>query len=139
MSDGAAVSAALLESFAAIPINRHFGFRLQACAAGRSEIAMPVQPHFRQEGGVVQGGVLSAAADAAAAYALLPGLPAGHTMMGVEFKINFLAPARIDGGELLARGRAVHQGRTLGVVDVEVHQGERQVALGVFTFLFRPI
>jgi uncharacterized protein (TIGR00369 family) len=114
------------------------GFRLLACAGGRSEIAMPIEPHFRQEAGVVQGGMVSAAADAAAAYALLPGLAAGHTMMGVEFKINFLSPARIDGGDLVARARVVRQGRTLGVSEVEVHQGERQVALGLFTFLFRP-
>ena len=139
MSENGAVPASLAASFALIPINRHLGFRLLACASGRAEIAMPIRPHFRQEAGVVQGGMVSAAADAAAAYALLPGLPPNHTMMGVEFKINFLSPARIDGGDLVARARVVRQGRSLGVSEVEVHQGERQVALGVFTFLFRPV
>ena len=139
MSEIEAGPAALAESFTRIPINRHFGFRLLVCARGRSEIAMPVEPQYRQEAGVVQGGIVSAAADAAAAYALLPGLPPGHTMMGVEFKINFLSAARIEGGDLRARGRVVRQGRSLGVSEVEVHQGERQVALGVFTFLFRPV
>lgn len=137
MSEGGAVPAAIAELFARVPINLHLGTRLLACGGGRAEIAMPVAPHYRQEGGVVQGGIVSAAADPAA-YSLLPGLVPGHTMMGVEFKINFLAPARIDGGDLLARARVVRQGRTLGVSEVEVSQGERQVALGVFTFLFRP-
>jgi uncharacterized protein (TIGR00369 family) len=125
-------------AFGEVPINRHMGSRLLACAGGRSEVAVPVFPHYRQEGGVVQGGIVSAAADTAAAYALLPGLPAGHTMLGIEFKINFLAPAKIDGGELQARGRAVRQGRKVGVAEVEVWQGERQVALGMFTFLILP-
>jgi uncharacterized protein (TIGR00369 family) len=138
MSDGGAVPAAIAEFFSRVPINLHLGTRLLACAGGRAEIAMPVLPDYRQEGGVVQGGIVSAAADAAAAYSLLQGLAPGHTMMGVEFKINFLAPALVEGGDLLARARVVRQGRSLGVSEVEVYQGDRQVALGLFTFLFRP-
>jgi uncharacterized protein (TIGR00369 family) len=122
--------------FGAIPVNRFLGFTLVACGEGGAEVALPVRAEYLQEGGVVHGGILSALADTAAVYALVPGLSAGRAMTSIEFKMNFLRPALPGRGDLAARSRVVQQGRTVGVCQVEVVQAGRPVALGTFTYLF---
>jgi acyl-coenzyme A thioesterase PaaI-like protein len=59
-------------------------------------------------------------------------------MTSIEFKLNFLSPALGDGGTLTARSQVVRKGKKVGVCDVEVTQGERLVAKGLFTYLFYP-
>jgi uncharacterized protein (TIGR00369 family) len=122
--------------FASVPVNRTLGFTLVSCGEGGAELTMPVREEYLQENGFLQGGIVSALADTAAAYALLAGLPEGRRMTGAEFKINFLRPTLPGRGDLRARARVVRQGRTIGVCQVEVKQGERMVALATFTYLF---
>ena len=122
--------------FAGVPVNRTLGFTLVSCGADGAELTMPVREEYLQETGFLQGGIVSAFADTAAAYALLPGLRKGYGMTGVEFKINFLRPALPGRGDLTARGKVVRQGRTIGVVQVEVEQEGRMTALATFTYLF---
>ena len=45
-------------------------------------------------------------------------MPAGSSVLSVEYKINLMAPA--DGERLLASGQVVRAGRTLTVCDLEV-------------------
>jgi uncharacterized protein (TIGR00369 family) len=46
-------------------------------------------------------------------------MPAGADVLTVEYKVNFIAPAR--GDRLLARGRVVKAGRALTVCAGEVY------------------
>jgi len=122
--------------FARVPVNRTLGFTLVSCGEGQAVLTMPVREEYLQENGYLQGGLVSAVADTAAAYALLPGLPEGRGMTGVEFKINFLRPTLPGRGDLTARAQVVRQGRTIGVCQVTVEQGGREVAVATFTYLF---
>lgn len=126
------------ESYGQVPVNRHFGFRLLSHDAGGAEVSMELRPEYRQEEGLVQGGVVASLADNAAVYAFLPGLGGDTATTGVEFKINFLSPARLGEGPLVARSRVVRRGRRLGVCEVDVVQGDRPVARALFTYLFIP-
>jgi acyl-coenzyme A thioesterase PaaI-like protein len=45
-------------------------------------------------------------------------MPAGSSVLSVEYKINLLAPA--DGERLVASGQVVRSGRTITVCDLEV-------------------
>lgn len=125
-----------LARFGQVPANRWLGLRLVSCRPGGAEIAMPVRAEFLQEGGVVHGGIVGALADSCAAYGLVHSLNEGQTMTGVEFKLNFLRPAVLGKGDLVARCRVANRGRRLGVCEVEVAQDGRAVARGLFTFLF---
>ncbi len=98
---------------------------------------MPVREEFRQEGGVVQGGIVAAFADTASAYAFVPSLGENETMTGVEFKVSFLESASHDAGELEAVAYVVRRGRRLGVSEVRVSQSGREVLAGLFTYLFK--
>lgn len=123
--------------FAESPINRELGFRLLRSEDGCGEVALTPRPELLQEGGVVHGGVLSALADTAGVYALLPrAIEDGRFLTGIEFKVNFLSPARLEGGDLVARSRITKRGRTLAIVEVDVFQGERPVATAIFTHKF---
>lgn len=124
--------------FARTPCNRLLGLQLVARSRERAEVVLPMRDDLLQEAGLVQGGLLTALADAAAVWLLWPELPAGRTMTGTDCSMRFLRPARRDGGELRAVATLVKGGRTLLVVDSHVHQGERLVARGTFTFLQLP-
>jgi uncharacterized protein (TIGR00369 family) len=119
-----------------VPVNRHFGFRLLSRDVEGAVVSMDPLPAYLQEEGVVQGGIVAALADNAAVYAFLPDTGEGEVMTGVEFKVNFLRPALPENGPLVARSRVVRRGRRIGVCDVEVVQGDRPVARGLFTYLF---
>lgn len=125
------------EFFSGVPVNRFLGFELVLCEEGRCVMTVPVREEFRQEGGVVQGGIVAAFADTASAYAFVPSLGENETMIGVEFKVNFLESAGIDAGQLEAVANVVRRGRRLGVSEVRVSQSGRAVLTGLFTYLFK--
>jgi acyl-coenzyme A thioesterase PaaI-like protein len=79
--------------------------------------------------------VLSALADTAAVYAILPALGADERMTSIEFKVNFLAAARPNGGEVIGRSELVRRGRTVAVVRSDVSQGATHVLTGLFTYV----
>jgi uncharacterized protein (TIGR00369 family) len=66
----------------------------------------------------VHGGVLGMIADTACGYSAFSLMPAGCSLVTVEYKINILAPAR---GALVARGQVLKSGRTLTVARAEVY------------------
>jgi uncharacterized protein (TIGR00369 family) len=125
------------EKMRRVPINRFFGMTLVACRRTSAEITLPMRAAYLQEEGIVHGGIVTALADTAAVYSLLPGLPQALAMTGIEFKMNFLEPVMPGRGPLTALARAVRRGRTIGLSQVKVSQQDRLVALGTFTYLFR--
>ncbi|MGQ0546433.1 MAG: PaaI family thioesterase [Betaproteobacteria bacterium] len=71
-----------------------------------------------------------------ASYAAFSLMPAGCSLVTVEYKINILAPAR---GALLARGQVVKAGKTLTVTRGEVYAEDgRHVATMQQTLMMLP-
>lgn len=91
---------------------------LPVVVQGATEIHVPHWDGVEQQHGFVHGGVVGMIADAAAGFAAMTMTPAGASVLTVEYKLNFLAPA--DGEKLIARGQVVRQGRTLIVTKAEV-------------------
>jgi uncharacterized protein (TIGR00369 family) len=123
------------ELFSRTAANRFLGTRLMLHTPERVEVRMAARAELAQEYGIVQGGFISALADTAAVYLLLPGAMDRGTVNGIEFKMNFLRPAQTDGTDLLAVATPVKIGRRIAVCSVDVMQGERLVARGTFTYL----
>lgn len=123
--------------FARTPCNQWLGFRLVQRSAERVEIAQSVRREMLQETGVVQGGLLTALADAAAVYLLWPDLADQRTMTGTTVSMQFLAAALPDLGELYAVAVPLRIGSTVAVCESSVTQAGRLVAKGTFTFLLR--
>jgi uncharacterized protein (TIGR00369 family) len=85
---------------------------------GRTEIHLPHWEGIEQQHGFVHGGIVGTIADSAAGYAAMTVVPAGASVLTVEFKLNLVAPA--DGQNLVARGQVVRPGRTLIITKAEV-------------------
>ena len=68
--------------------------------------------------GTLHGGVLGDIADAAMGIAWAATLGDGETFTTLELKINFLKP--VWTGELMALGRVVKGGRTIGLIECDV-------------------
>ena len=123
------------ELFSRTAANRLLGTRLMLHTPERVEVSMVARPEMAQEYGIVQGGFISAVADTAAVYLLLPNAMDRGTVNGVEFKMNFLRPAKADGSDLVAIATPVKIGRRIAVCSVDVMQAERHIARGTFTYL----
>ncbi|MGH8734742.1 MAG: PaaI family thioesterase [Burkholderiales bacterium] len=94
------------------------GATLKSVEAGRVEIALPYRDDLTQQKGFIHGGILGMIADSACGYAAFSLMPAGGSLVTVEYKMNILTPAR---GALVAHGHVVRPGRTLTVTRGEVY------------------
>jgi uncharacterized protein (TIGR00369 family) len=124
-----------LKLFSGTAVYGFLGVRLVARTPDRVEVRMAARPEMAQEYGIIQGGILSALADAAAAYLFLPEAMDRGRVNGIEFKMNFLRPALADGSELAAVATPVKIGRRIAVFSADIVQSDRIVARGTFTFL----
>jgi acyl-CoA thioesterase len=103
---------------------------------GEAVLRMPYRDELLQPHRVVHGGAISSLADSATALALLGVLPPGSWFSTIEMKVNFVAP--VDKGEMIARARIVHMGRTTAVADVDVTDGRgKLLAKSLQTYIVR--
>ena len=114
--------------------------RLGRVLPGEVHIELPYSPKVTQQHGYVHAGIITTIVDSACGYAAYSQMPPDTSVLSVEFKINFLQPAK---GELfLAIGKVVKSGRTLTVCSGEMHavnQNEKHfVALMQATMIAVP-
>jgi len=102
-------------SFARQSAMQTLGASLAEVAPGRVVIEMPWSAHITQQNGFLHGGVVSTPLDSACGYAAMTLVPAGFEVLSVEFKVNFLAPAK--GARFRFVGRVVKSGRTISVAE----------------------
>lgn len=125
----------LSSSFDSVPVNSLFGFKLQRHDEKSATVTFNPDRLHTQEYGVVHGGILSCLADTAAVYTTHPFLAKTERMTSIEFKINFLAAAVPDRGEIMADAVVIRKGKTVAVVRVDVRQADVLVATGLFTYI----
>ncbi len=105
-------------SFARLALMRTIGARLLRVSPGEVAIQLLFREDLTQQHGFLAAGIVTAIVDTACGYAAMSLLPAGAGVLTVEYKVNFLAPAR--GDQMIARGHVVKRGRTLMVCAGEV-------------------
>jgi len=113
-----AFAARIRESFVRQKVMGLIGAQLTRVEPGRVEIELPFRDDLTQQHGFFHAGIVGTIADSAGGYAAYTLMPAGWSVLSVEYKINLLAPA--DGERLVAGGQVVRAGRTLTVCDLEV-------------------
>ncbi|MFH2039119.1 MAG: PaaI family thioesterase [Chloroflexota bacterium] len=104
--------------FASQQIIQMINARLVGVAPGLVHIELDYQTSLTQQNGYIHAGILSTLVDSACGFAAFSLMPAGSRVLSVEFKVNFMSPAR--GEKFLASGRVVRSGRTLMVCSGEV-------------------
>jgi uncharacterized protein (TIGR00369 family) len=86
------------------PAGYLLGFRIREAELGRVVFDFSPLPAHSSYGGTVHGGILSAVVDSAMGCAVLSMLDAGEWCASLELKVNFLAPVRCEGGDVVAVG-----------------------------------
>ena len=87
-------AARVRESFARQKAMALIGASLKKVDAGEVEIALPWRDDLTQQKGFVHGGILGMIADTACGYAAYSLMPAGGSLVTVEYKMNILKPGR---------------------------------------------
>ena len=106
------------ESFGRQKAMALIGASLRRVEAGEVEVALPWREDLTQQKGFIHGGILGMIADTACGYAAFSLMPAGGSLVTVEYKMNILRPGR---GSLVAHGKVIRPGRTLTVARAEVY------------------
>ncbi len=111
---------------------------ISAVGAGFSVMEIDLSQKHLQPFGFVHGGVFASIIDAAAFWSLFYEIEDQDTgVTTVDLKLNYLAPA--VSGKLIAKGRQIKMGRTLGYADAEVTDSEgRILAHGSSTVILLP-
>lgn len=107
--------------FHAAPFIRHLGLQLESAGPGECRTSLLVAEQHLQQDGFVHAGVQASVADHTAGVAASTLVTEGQQVLSVEFKINLLRTAK--GSELRCRAKVLKAGRTLTVVESEVHCG----------------
>jgi len=116
------------------PFLAFLDMRPEEMGDGYARFRMPIRPEYLQGAGNMQGGMIVAMADEAAAHAIMTLLKPGEGLTTIELKSNFLAPAKA--GDLVAEARVYKKGRTLMIADSTVtDDGARPVLRLSATFL----
>jgi 1,4-dihydroxy-2-naphthoyl-CoA hydrolase len=113
---------------AAMPLADELGLELVSASADEVRSRLAWQERLCTAGGVLHGGALMALADATGGFCAYLNLPDGAAGTAtIESKTNFFATVR--GGQVHARSRPLHRGRTTIVVETDLFDaGERHVA-----------
>ena len=101
------------------PVSLLFDWRGVEAREGEFTMAMPASPWLCNAFGVLYGGVTALFADVAMTLAVGTTVPAATAYSPLDMTVHFLRPI-IPGGELFARARVGHRGRTIAVVSCEI-------------------
>ena len=118
------------------------GISISKIEPGIIELTMPYMEPYTQQHGFIHAGIVTTAMDSACGYAAFSLMPLEAAVLTVEYKINFLAPAR--GEEFLFRAEVVKPGRTLTLCDARAYGrtagSEKLIATmsGTLMALFNP-
>ena len=107
------------------PVAQLIGFTLTDVEPGRAVVGFEAGPQHANPMGTLHGGVLCDVADAAMGMAYAATLDEGETFTTLELKINYLKPVRT--GTLTATGRVVKGGRTVGLLECDIVDGEERL------------
>lgn len=104
---------------------------------GTSLVEIQVQEKHLQPFKLVHGGVFSTIIDAAAFWAVYPEIDENLGMTSVDLKLNYLSSA--SSGKLIATGRRIKVGRTLGLGEAQVTDEQGKIlAHGISTLMILP-
>ncbi|VEN74151.1 PaaI family thioesterase [Candidatus Desulfarcum epimagneticum] len=94
------------------------GAKLVSVTPGGCEIYLPYKEELSQQHGYFHAGVVGTIADNCGGYAAYSLMPAGSSILTVEYKLNLVAPGLGQG--LIGRGKVIRPGRSLTVCETRV-------------------
>jgi uncharacterized protein (TIGR00369 family) len=105
-------------SFALQQLMTTMGARMTKVVPGEVSTELPFNSAWTQQNDFIHAGIITSIVDSACGYAAYTLMPANSGVLTVEYKVNFLNPAK--GERFIAVGRVIKPGRTLTVCSGEV-------------------
>jgi uncharacterized protein (TIGR00369 family) len=128
-------AARIRSSFDRQALMRTIGATLTRVEPGEVDVALPFREDLTQQHGFLHAAVVTSIVDSACGYAAMTLNPPGTAVLTIEYKVNFLVPAR--GERMLARARVLRPGRSVTICAGDVHAegqaGERHIATMIAT------
>lgn len=100
-------------SFSCQNVMQSLGISLHDVQAGFVELRMPFSEKLTQHHGFIHAGILTTALDSACGYAAFSLMDKEAEVLTVEFKTNFLAPAK--GDAFIFKAKVLKSGKTLSI------------------------
>jgi len=117
----------------AVPFASLLGISISRIRRGEAILSLEVREEFKQNHGVVHGGVIASLIDTAAALAVATVLGAGEASTTIDLTVHYLRPLRV--GKVEAKASILREGRSVIVISVEVeHQSSEIIATGMTAF-----
>jgi uncharacterized protein (TIGR00369 family) len=107
---------------------RELDLRVLEARAGEVVLALPITSRYVNEGGVLCGQAMSAAADTAMVLAVMTKLGGFKSMTTVQQQISFLRPVAGSSGAARVVARVLRMGRNLVFGEVQVIDADDELA-----------
>jgi len=104
------------------PVAELIGFERLTFGEGKCTMRLEAGEQHSNPMGTIHGGILCDLADGAMGMAFFSTCAEGESFTTLELRINFLRPFWT--GTLLAHGKVVHRGRTVGMTECDVVDGK---------------
>jgi uncharacterized protein (TIGR00369 family) len=104
------------------PVAELIGLELESAGGGEAVMALEATERHENPMGTLHGGIICDLVDGAMGMAFFSTLEEGESFTTLELKINFLRPFWT--GRLVAKGRVVSRGRTVGLTECDVEDTE---------------
>jgi len=118
------------------PIHHLFGLRPVSVGPAGVTFSIPTSPRLISDEGFFYAGTSALVADAALAGAVQVTLPPGAFVATSDLSFNFLRPVTVAGHQLIARARPIDVGRSLGLAEATVEDGQGRLIAHATTRCF---
>jgi uncharacterized protein (TIGR00369 family) len=119
------------------PYFRLLSMNVLELSPGHALLESILEEKHLQAFGFVHGGALASIIDTVAFWAAFCDLDENTGITSVDLKLNYLAP--VKEGKLIARGKLIKLGKTLGLCEAEITNGDgRMIAQGTSTLIVLP-
>jgi len=90
--------------------------------------------------GCIHGGYISTLLDSAMACAIQTKLPSSTAYTTLELKVNFIRPVLLQTGDIYAKGKLIHCGRTVATAEGKLYDSQGKLyAFGTTTCAVMPV
>ena len=124
----------IAEALSAVAFAKLLGIKLDSIEPGEATLSLQIRDDFKQNAGVVHGGVIASLIDSATAFAILPLLKPDERSTTVDLTISYLRP--LIAGSMVAHAKVLRAGQRLIAVSAELRDdGGNLAATALSTYM----
>jgi uncharacterized protein (TIGR00369 family) len=116
------------------PVVSALGMDVESVEDGAVAFSMHAEEWMCNPAGVIHGGMTATLLDTVLTLAVMSKIPAGSSAQTIDMNVHYVRPILPTGEKIVAEGKAVHVGSTIGTAEARVHNAAgKLVAHGTAT------